>query len=276
MNNLKAYWVADNVKPVTDLDFIYLYLSVTFWKINQGTPTILYTDSDSYSFYKNMKLWDDVRVISFDTPINKGKNEFWAAGKLQAMREFKPPFAILDLDMFFTDKIVFDTDVIAAHREDGTGYYFDEHNPVIKRAGITPLRRESFALNVSFLYIKNEEFRKTYVDTAIDWMERLSNVGDVEGGHMTFCEQKLLYDLVINNNVPFKTLIENETHCSLHKWIPSLDEDISPFYHLAVRKYRVRRNSQNLLVERSKVLRRLKRDYPELLKPLFNFIKLYY
>jgi hypothetical protein len=112
------------------------------------------------------------------------------------------------------------------------------------------------------------------VDTAIDWMERLSNVGDVEGGHMTFCEQKLLYDLVINNNVPFKTLIENQTHCSLHKWVPSLDEDISPFYHLAIRKYWVRRNSQDLLVERSKVLRRLKRDYPELLKPLFNFIKL--
>jgi hypothetical protein len=273
MNTPIAYWVADSTKPVTDLELMYLYLSVQFWKMNQGTTTILYTDNKCFEFYNNLGLWDEVKVFNFETPIIKEKNKFWAAGKLQAMKEFKTPFAILDLDMFFTDKIEFDKDIITAHREDGTGYYFDENNPIIKKAGIVPLRRESNALNVSFLYIKNEEFKEKYVDTAIDWMERISAVGQVEGGHMTFCEQKLLYDLVVNENISFRTLIENETNCPTQSWIPPLDEDVSPFFHLAVRKYWARKSNFSFIVEKSKVLNRLKRDHPHLIKPLFEFIK---
>lgn len=273
MKTPTAYWVADNIKPVTELELIYLFLSVSFWKSNHNTPTILYTSANNFEFYNNLKLWDDVRVFSFESSIDKGNNKFWAAGKLQAMREFETPFAILDLDMFFTDKIQFNADVITAHREDGTGYYFNETDPILKKAGIVPLRREPFALNVSFLYIKNEEFRKKYVDIAVDWMERISAVGQVSGGHMTFCEQKLLYDLVVNENVSFRTLIENETNCTTQSWIPPLDKDVSPFFHLAVRKYWIRKSMYSSNVEKSKVLTRLKKDCPHLLKPLFDFIK---
>lgn len=273
MKNLKAYWVADNVFPVTEIDLIYLFLSVNFWKKNQNTPTILYTDKKHFELYQNMNLWDEVRVFEFGNEIDKEKDKFWAAGKLQAMTYFETPFAILDLDMFFTDKIEFDVDIVAAHNEDGTGYYFDENNPIIKKAGITPLRRDSYALNVSFLFIKNEEFRKIYVDIALDWMKRISEVGDVEGGHMTFCEQKLLYDLVINNNISYKTLIPNESNCPQHKWIPELDESISPFHHLAIRKYWVRKDPISYRIEKSKVLSRLKREFPELIKPCFTFLQ---
>lgn len=273
MKNLKAYWVADSTAPVSELDLIYLFLSVNFWKKNQNTQTILFTDENHFNLYKKMEIWDEIRVFEFGNEIDKRSNKFWAAGKLQAMKNFETPFAILDLDMFFTDKIVFDVDIIAAHNEDGTGYYFDEHNPIIKKAGIVPLRRDSYALNVSFLYIKNKEFKDKYVNIALDWMKRISEIGDVEGGHMTFCEQKLLYDLVITENVSHKTIIPNESNCPQHRWIPELDESISPFHHLSTRKHWVRKDEHLHRIEKSKVLFRLKKEFPELIKPCFNFIE---
>ena len=236
---MNAYWVADTIPEPTGLEMIYTFLSVKFWKhFHPQIPTVLYTDIESWTYLKLIDEWDDVVFYDFkNTPIIKGTGKFWAAGKLQAMQYFTPPFCILDLDMFYTDTIQFSEPVIAAYLELGSLYYINPNHPSFVKAGIKPFSKSQNALNVSFLYIQEPEFHKMYVETSLDWMERLSNIGDAGGSFMTFCEQKLLLDLIYRDNIRFDILVKHPYHCRCNEWVGGLDN--LNYFHLQMDKQRV-------------------------------------
>lgn len=268
---MKAYWVADTIPEPTELELIYTLLSVRMWKwFHPDIPTCLYTDTESWTYLQVINLWDEVVFFDFPTDILKGDDELWAAGKLQAMKHFDAPFCILDLDMFYTDKIQFDAEVISAHLEVGTSYYRKDH-PEFNEVGIEPFSTSYNALNVSFLYIQTAEFHKEYVETSIDWMQRLSKKGYVNGSFMTFCEQKLLLDIVERDNVPYRTLVQNPYKCVTRDWEGGMNNP--NYFHLQFYKKVQNKNTTEYLKRRGEAIKVASDIDKSISKELFDFLQ---
>ena len=268
---MKAYWVADTIPEPTELELIYAFLSVHMWKwFHPDIPTCLYTDTESWTYLKVIDIWDEVIFFDFPTDINKGSDEFWAAGKLQAMKHFDTPFCIMDLDMFYTDKMQFDKGVIAAHLEIGTSYYRKNYSE-FNETNIVPFSTSYNALNVSFLYIQNSEFHKEYVETSIDWMKRLSDRGYGNGSFMTFCEQKLLLDIIERDNIPYRTLVQNPYECKSQEWKGGMDN--LNYFHLQFYKKAQNKNTTEYMKKRGECIKRANDIDQKISKDLFDFIR---
>jgi hypothetical protein len=154
----------------------------------------------------DLNLFDRIDTELLSIPDGVDRNLFPFSPKTKVIREISSPFAILDCDFYLLKKLDFSgRDLVISHLEDEEFYQFifKEGQRIFKKVGIEPSvgRR---AYNVSFLYIENENFRKKYSDKAWDWMTRLSGYnwnGDWIGGYSHFCEQKLLYDMSVENNL---------------------------------------------------------------------------
>ena len=268
---MKAYWVADTIPEPTELELIYAFLSVRLWKyFHPDTPTCLYTDNESWTYLQVIDIWDEVVFFDFPNDILKGDNEFWAAGKLQAMKHFDVPFCIMDLDMFYTDKIHFDTEVIAAHVETGADHYKSDYTK-FNEIGIVPFSTSYNALNVSFLYIQNSEFHTEYVETSIDWMKMLSANGYGNGSLMTFCEQKLLLDIIKRDTVSYRTLVQNPYICNREMWKGGMDNP--NYFHLQFYKKVQNKNTTEYMKRRGECIKKANDIDETLSKDLFDFIR---
>jgi hypothetical protein len=272
---MNVYWVADNIKPHNDVELFFLFCSVYFFKKNHPTfITNIVVDLDNVDYYTKFELWDNIIPYSFSDVYLKGTDELWAIGKLDAMKSFKTPFCILDLDMFYTEPISFERDtVIFAFLEDGWNYYLTHSNPVLKSANIELFSKNNEAANVSFLHIPNDEIRDVYTKTALDWAYKLSITKGINGSHMILCEQKLLMDIIHRDSLLYKTLIPSIFKCYSESYIPPIDDFITNYFHLGNMKKIMRMDEVKLLEVKSRFFKIIYDRYPDVTKEYTKFRK---
>jgi hypothetical protein len=288
--DLKALWVFENAKLnramwMNDLEFLYFVSSVIqFKKYHPGIPCYLICTSEVYSFLERLDviyLFDGVDLDILREEDQIDRRAFWACSKLKAMRHVSAPFVMLDNDFFFKEPMLtkqdFEYDVIISHEESGPGYYILSNNPVFKRVGIVdtyPVDYSGSSFNVSFLYIKNDDFRKRYCEKAYDWMTRLSPLGlELHGGHMIFCEQKLLYDIVKDESASCKRLIPDILDCKTQRFL-TMSNSQKAIDHLGPTKRFIEGDQSRYIEKKSEVLNTIK-DY-ENIKHIFRSTKILY
>jgi hypothetical protein len=214
---MKAVWVLENFKGEFSMPSIELRVfitSVVQWKrFYPNFETVLFCTQDVYQYLKSLdadSLWDQIDTDILETEDSVDRKRFWTAGKYKVMRGLDAPFVLMDCDLFLTQKIdesTFENDLVVCHPENAEFYhYFWQKEHVFESVGIERLPEdpEGKAWNVSFFYVKDQSFKDLYLETAWDWMERLSKYeGDEEwqNGYMLYCEQKLLYDLSLRSGI---------------------------------------------------------------------------
>ena len=272
---MNIYWVADNIIPHNELELFFLFCSVTFWKKNHPTHTLnIVTNSDNVGFYTDMNLWDNVIEYQFSSEYIKGERNLWAIGKLDAMKSFKTPFCILDLDMFYTEVVDFtNMNVMFAHLEDGTDYYLTNNDISLKRSGVTLFSTSNYAANVSFLYIKDECFKNEYVNTALEWAYKFTKSEYSNGAQMILCEQKLLMDVICKYKLKYSTLISDIWISKDNYFINNSNLFNTVFFHLWRDKVGVRNNTLSFLKERSKFFKIIYDRYSGVTKEYTKFRK---
>ena len=290
---LKAVWVLENAKPdrsmwMNDLEFLYFITSaIQFSKLYPKIPRYLICTFEAYQFLDRLDiiyLFDgvDLGILSESDEIDR--KAFWACAKLKAMRKISAPFIMMDNDFFFKEKVILDSDfeqydIIASHEENGGGYYIGSDDPIFAKAGIADVYPRDYrgrAYNVSFLYIKDEKFAKEYADKGYDWMTKLSTVDSLHGGHMIFCEQKLLYDMKVAAGSSCKLLIPDLFDCKEYKFEVGADGSKSNVHlmvdHLGPIKRSIEGSHSDYTRKRGEVLNVIK-DYHNL-KHIFKASKM--
>lgn len=273
---LKAVWVFENSRKnrtfyITEVELLYLVASVTQWKkFNPKIPACLVCTPEVHQKFCDLDLiylWDHVDIeilLEIDTI---DRVPFWACSKIKAMRKISAPFVMMDNDLFLTQGNVMseedyrDLGVVVSHRESGPGYYLLSSNPSFAGLeGLYPVDYTGSSFNVSFLYVRDDDFRSRYSERAYEWMTHLSDGRtDIHGGHMIFCEQKLLYDMVVSEKVPHKTVIAEAFDCRRNQFERvSLSQKL--LNHLGPQKRHLESDPNLYTVKKSEVLFAIK-DY---------------
>ena len=182
---------------IEDFDIMTTILSALKWREKNGTIKMV-TDNAGYKFYEErgmMCLWDAVTTELEEIPDCVNPQQFWAAGKLFALRNEEIPVAVIDTDFIVWDRLAFDNlrDIMVIHREDlYSDVYPEIHHFNMKRGYIfnPDLDWRLNPANTAFYVIKSEELRDLYVKEAVDFMYNAED-GDTLT-YMVFAEQRLL------------------------------------------------------------------------------------
>jgi hypothetical protein len=287
---IKAVWVLENVHhnrnfSMREIELLYIMSSVIQWKsLYPNIPTYLICTSEVYSYFCDIDiiyLWDHIDLQALSRKDEIDRKTFWACSKIKAMQSISAPFVMLDNDLYLRRNVIVPEDfqqysVIASHEEHGAGYYLlssDESFDVLDDKYPPDYRGKSY--NVSFLYIKDEAFKRKYSEKGFRWMELLSKKRgqadfNLHGGHMIFCEQKLLYDMVQAEEVSCKVLIPDLFDCKKNVFLTESDIQ-SQIDHLGPLKRYIESKPEELQTKKSNCLMVLK-EYPNL-KHLFKALK---
>ena len=173
--------------------------------------TIFFVDQYTKKYYEQfgfLSLFDEVNETLLNEEVTDiDKKVFWAIGKIRAQRSIQGPTLTLDLDFRLYNDIskfgVFDGDV--------SGLWAEQINQL---SYFNPLEALNFtdldwkypwtdrALNVSFLYLKNEKFKNLYCDTAMEYMRNsygkfpIPKTKEEKNKPILFAEQYMLYQLI--------------------------------------------------------------------------------
>jgi len=185
--------------------------------------TTFFVDRFTKEYYKPfgiLDLFDEVNDTLLDQEVLIDKDIFWAAGKIMAQRETKGPTLTLDLDFWLFSDIeklgVFDSDVSCLWVEEINDEYYQRPEIALRNSGLGwNYGWGTHALNVSFLYLRDEEFKNEYCDIAIDYMK--SKYNKIPKGlsfkektkHILFAEQYMLNELVKLKDKRVKVLVDD-------------------------------------------------------------------
>lgn len=242
-----------------DYELLTMVLSALMWRKNNG-GICLYADAPAIGFIRAKGLepiWN-LGIEEIMVPEIISEKVFWAAGKMYALRKMKMPAVMVDLDLVVwknLDKVMEDTDICAVHREG----IFPETYPDLSFFHMSPdyvfdreWRTDVLPVNTCMLYIKDEEFKNYYADSAIEFMS--SCVEQEENlCHMVFAEQRLLAMCAHKKNQKISTFFPDSA--SIHK------QDI--FTHLWGYKNILKYNYQERLQFNQKIKNRVRREFPE-------------
>jgi hypothetical protein len=284
---LKAVWVLENSKKdrnfyMQEIELLYMITSVLQWKkLNPKVPTHLICTPEVYQSFCDLDLvylWDQIDLDILKESDEIDRKPFWACSKIKAMRKISAPFVMMDNDLFLTRANVmteedYKNNGVAVHyKEHGPGYYLLSTDPTLSDLpGLYQPDFDGDSYNVSFLYIRDDDFRQRYADKAYAWMTQLSDGRkEIHGGHMIFCEQKLLYDMVKHERVPVKVIVPDLFDCVKNSFKTS-SEMQSYLNHLGPKKRGIRGKEDLLIRLKSDVLFVLK-DHSNL-KHIFIALK---
>lgn len=181
-----------------DYELLTMILSALMWKKNNG-PITLYGDKRAIDFVRKERIdhiWNG-GVKEIAVPEKVRPNVFWAAGKLYALKDVTMPAVMVDLDLIVWKRVheyVRGTDICAIHRE---GIYPDVYpdKSFFKMNSSYEFDPgwswDAYPVNTCMLYMAKEEFKKYYVDSALDFMENCVETED-NLCHMVFAEQRLI------------------------------------------------------------------------------------
>lgn len=224
---MNIVWCAEHMSFYSNLEKAFLYASILTWKhFYPESTTTLYCDSSSKQLIEEigiLHLWDSVNTEVLDrNQYDFNEDAFWASSKLKVINELTAPFTVVDLDLFIKQKFIpeeyWNRGVIGNFQEITTRHY-PEPRTIKKYMTLPDFDWDEYAINVAFLYIGDEDLRKEYAKTALEWMHSMSKYGGtINGLNMVFCEQKLLWQLVKKHNVDYKFLFNETLVCHKNKW----------------------------------------------------------
>lgn len=222
----KVIWVLQNIKGTLtfydELTLMMLVASVCSWRNQHQSFNELHVDSltrDILSQLDVLHLWDSVvtDIVDSESPINL--ESFWASSKVKVLKEQTEPVTIVDNDLFaYTNLLQYDTaPVVYSHDEDGKQWYFDASDEYVGRIKSIPAdiiyTPNRSALNVCYLSFTDLHLQQQYADWSYKVMVELSEMGAPKGAHMTYAEQKLLKQIIVNQQLEYRTLISNIYQC---------------------------------------------------------------
>lgn len=278
---MKTVWVLESLKGknffLHEIELICLIASVSNWKkIYPEYNTYLYCCSSVYNYLEELNilnLWDfvDTKELSAGDKVNR--RAFWAASKLKCIRNIESPFIMIDCDLYFKRKS-FDLselskfDIVVNQIEEGATVYPSIRDRILSgTVSEYPIKyrwKTTHSLNVSFLYIGNDDFRKEYAETAWEWMENLSekfwNDPDLNGKYMILCEQKLLKEISDLRKTKIAALSDNfffnekRTMVNLPEEYGSFSLNIPDYFHLHSKKRSVLEDKNLFLDIRSDII----------------------
>lgn len=264
----KPFRMKNNGKVIiSDIEMLVLILSALEWKKHNG-KIIMVTDTEGYQFFEKngiLNIWD-VCQTDLDNIKNVDYFSFWAAGKLYALDIVEKPCVMLDTDMIIWKNIknLLKTDVVVAHQEEITDMVYPSPSMFKYRNAkkIVVPQEWDFSLkatNTAFLYIKDVNFAKYYVNWAFKYIESLdtANLSPVQS--MCFVEQRLLPICAKEKNVKISELLNYKR----------LDEQDFCTHLWGAKKYIYQSDELNEKFCRRCMLR-IKRDYPSIFEKIFN------
>lgn len=205
MNAFHSFWSLPNTSRnygeigFPDFELLTAMLSVFTWKKHSGSIKMI-TDSRGAAYFKSIglgSLWDEIDTSLDEMDEGVDPIFFWAAGKLHALKSMELPCVMLDTDIIFWKKpeLSDEFDVIAAHDEALADWIYPNPNNFWFKDGYRFPEQWDFSLkaaNTAFLYMKNEEFRDTYVNAAQDFFRHVYTEGLSPTSAMCFGEQRIL------------------------------------------------------------------------------------
>jgi len=184
---------------------------------------IFFVDNFTKEYYNQfgiLELFDEVNDTLLNEPIDIDKDVFWAANKILAQRMTPGPTITFDLDFRFYDDIsklgAFDGDVGCFWFEEIGNEFYGKPENLLKYPNLKwDFNWTDNSLNVSFLYLKDEEFKKLYCDLALEFMRSSygrvpKNLGKIPNDKfILFVEQYMLYQLCLVHDQKVKILIDD-------------------------------------------------------------------
>ena len=182
---------------IEDFDIMTTILSALKWREKNGTIKMV-TDSVGYEFYKErdmLFLWDEVTTELNDIPDYVKPNQFWAAGKLFALKNEDIPVAVIDTDFIVWDRLAFDNlgDITVIHREELYSDVYPEIYHFNMKRGYVFNPNLDWRLkpaNTAFYVMKNRDLKDLYVKEAMEFIKNSEDDDNLT--YMVFAEQRLL------------------------------------------------------------------------------------
>jgi hypothetical protein len=261
---MTVIWVANEVKKngkfkQTKAEVLCTASCVLF--IKQYYPnwkTVIFLDKSTKEYYNQfgmLDLFDEVNDTLLDEPTEINTDIFWAAGKIRAQRFVEGPTLTIDLDFRFYTNLMelgfFDADVSGLWLEQTDDkYYYISPEEALSNTGMWgDYDWDNRALNVSILYLKNNEFKNLYCDWVLKYMERVSDNFKGQDIHLNdiyilFAEQYMLNQLIKKNNQQVKVLINNFENKTLPDYVTGTKVEFlnagNFFYHYGTDKQDMR------------------------------------
>lgn len=228
---MNVYWVLENSKKLdpfylSPLELKCMENSIKNWKkFYPDTTTHIYCDETTKPYLERnniLELWDVVNteVLSKQDDINR--TIFWTAAKLKVMNEIQAPFIMMDIDfLILTNKLKLSElkhFIFVGTQAESNKMYADPnkmpYSGLIQMFDI--LWNNDHVMNMSFIYLGNEEIRKEFTNVSRLWEEVLTysfRHKKHSTAEMTFVEQSLLTQLCTNTGSRIASL-SNEIHLS--------------------------------------------------------------
>lgn len=218
---------------IEDFEILTTILSALKWRENNGDIKMV-TDEKGAEYYKNLgieSIWNLGIDVSLDNCIHKDIDPklFWAAGKIYSLKMQKTPCAMIDTDFIVwkpVGQILVDSKVCIIHKENiSEEIYPDKEyfNMKNKYKFDHEWDWTEEPCNTAFTYIADEEFKKYYVDSSIDFMKNTLSRED-KLKNMVFAEQRLIsmcakkMDITIDELTDLDSLFKNEQTYFTHVW----------------------------------------------------------
>lgn len=184
---------------------------------------VFFVDKFTKEYYNQfgiLDLFDEVNDTLLDEPVEIDKDVFWASGKILAQRITSGPTITFDLDFRIYEDIskfgILDGDVGCLWLEEINNEFYGRPENMLKYSKLNwDFKWLENSLNVSFLYLKDENFKNEYCDLAIEFMKSSfgripKNLDKVQNNKfILFLEQYMLYQLSIKNQKNIKLLIDD-------------------------------------------------------------------
>ncbi len=203
INAFHVYWTIPMGKAEIPLFYLLtLVLSALMWKRKNGGRITLYTDENFYKLLEDKNLlsvWDKYEIVDRERFRDINVNKYYTIGKFYAYSKEKAPCICIDTDMIIWEDIssrLADNPVLVSHWEsvEGNKFYFNKEYPSVSDSEFAGDKWDwnINAVNTSICYFRDQKFKEFYVDKALRFMERTSNMlPDVNWRDLLFAEQRL-------------------------------------------------------------------------------------
>ena len=275
MDGFYSIWTQNYMKghkdsgyKMRDYELLTLVMSLCQWQKHNGNAMLI-ADKYAIEYLENIGIASLFKAGVKELVVDKNINSevYWAAGKLYALRQIDRPMAMIDLDLIVwknLDTYFNNSDILVIHREEINDATYPDVSKLHMKDGFSfPNTWDMTVLpcNTALLYIEDDDFRRFYADTAIDFMK--STAEEYEHlWHMVFAEQRLLSILAKDKGKEIISIFP------LAQDIGMQDMFTHVWGHKSILKY----NYSEKILFCNKIMKRLKEEYTE----AFDIVKKVY